>query len=128
MTKYKLTFSRCFCVDQDRNRIFGEALYTNHIDFQMKCECSRKAAQFKESLDLSGTYNFIKCDEMGSFFNVQCLNDSCLCVDPLTGSPTSIVYNITDIDKLQEYDSTGAKGSGCCKLILILLNYKYWVL
>lgn len=95
-------YSSCYCVDQQGERIFGEALYTPGMGILMRCECSRMEMSLRNLLKVDSKSNyFVRCDEMGSYDRLQCVGDKCVCVDHHTGSPTSPMYNQTNLDDLQ---------------------------
>uniref|UniRef100_A0A1B0DFV3 Thyroglobulin type-1 domain-containing protein n=1 Tax=Phlebotomus papatasi TaxID=29031 RepID=A0A1B0DFV3_PHLPP len=85
----------CYCVDTEGRRIFGEALNIRGIEILMKCECSRQESSLGRVLETDMRVPFVRCNEMGSFDQLQCIKDQCLCVDIHSGFPTSDVVNIT---------------------------------
>lgn len=99
---------RCYCVDTEGRRIFGEALNIRGIGILMKCECSRQEASLGTVLETDMRVPFVRCNEMGSFDQLQCIKDQCLCVDIHSGFATSHVVNIT---------SQGLQTLPCCKNI-----------
>ncbi|XP_055532224.1 uncharacterized protein LOC129722641 [Wyeomyia smithii] len=85
----------CYCVDEDGNRIFGEAVHTANIQISMRCECARLAAKAQKLLSSRYPIFTSRCDSKGSFDQLQCVDDICTCVDMHSGEPTSDRKNIT---------------------------------
>uniref|UniRef100_A0A182J2H6 Uncharacterized protein n=1 Tax=Anopheles atroparvus TaxID=41427 RepID=A0A182J2H6_ANOAO len=71
----------CFCVDEEGNRIFGEAVNTANIQISMRCECSRLAVKARKLLNSQYPVLTSRCDSKGSFDQLQCVDDMCVCVD-----------------------------------------------
>uniref|UniRef100_A0A182QB15 Thyroglobulin type-1 domain-containing protein n=1 Tax=Anopheles farauti TaxID=69004 RepID=A0A182QB15_9DIPT len=85
----------CYCVDEDGKRIFGEAVHTASIQISMRCECSRLAAKARTLLNSQYPVLTSRCDSKGSFDQLQCVEDMCVCVDMHTGRPSSDLRNVT---------------------------------
>lgn len=101
LIKCSIHIFSCYCVDNEGDRIFGEALNGPNMFVMMHCQCSRQEAKLRRLLDIHESNHFIRCNSMGSYDRLQCLGDKCLCVDQHTGSPASPVYNITNLSDLQ---------------------------
>lgn len=117
LSKY---FSRCYCIDQDGKRIFGEAAFTSLPDFDLQCsklssvklrslwfvhfsECSRDYTDAAKIIgqDLNPGDHF-RCAPNGDYDILQCIEDKCLCVDANDGAPSypdKDLVNITLISK-----------------------------
>ncbi|XP_058831484.1 uncharacterized protein LOC131690044 [Topomyia yanbarensis] len=85
----------CYCIDEDGNRIFGEAVHTASIQISMRCECSRLAAKAQRLLNSRYPIFTSRCDSKGSFDQLQCVDDICTCVDMHSGQPSTDRKNIT---------------------------------
>ncbi|KAI4455169.1 secreted modular calcium-binding protein [Holotrichia oblita] len=95
---------RCFCVDSEGNRIFGDAFSLDADD--MTCACSR----YRAALEASGDHVFVSlhCDSMGNYDPLQCdvNSEQCWCVEPKTGDLTSAVLPMNLMTKLPCYNET----------------------
>uniref|UniRef100_A0A6M2DWG9 Putative thyroglobulin type i repeat protein n=1 Tax=Xenopsylla cheopis TaxID=163159 RepID=A0A6M2DWG9_XENCH len=98
----------CYCVSEDGERIFGEDIYSQSADLLMNCRCSR-AAHIASQLN-SGwmPYQPMRCSSTGSFEQLQCLDDFCMCVYPVSGDPVSNPVNMTT-DGLSKLDCYNEK-------------------
>uniref|UniRef100_A0A182JX45 Thyroglobulin type-1 domain-containing protein n=1 Tax=Anopheles christyi TaxID=43041 RepID=A0A182JX45_9DIPT len=85
----------CYCVDEEGKRIFGEAVHTASIQISMRCECSRLAAKARTLINSQYPVLTSRCDSKGSFDQLQCVDDMCVCVDMHSGHPTSDLRNVT---------------------------------
>lgn len=83
----------CFCVNEAGERIFGEALPHQ----EQHCECSRMNDNMKKLLAQSFPFFSMRCKSDGSYENLQCFGDLCICVDEKSGSQTSDVMKIYDL-------------------------------
>uniref|UniRef100_A0A182U041 Thyroglobulin type-1 domain-containing protein n=1 Tax=Anopheles melas TaxID=34690 RepID=A0A182U041_9DIPT len=58
-------------------------------------KCSRLAAKARTLLNSQYPVLTSRCDSKGSFDQLQCVDDMCVCVDMHTGRPTSDLRNVT---------------------------------
>lgn len=70
---------RCFCVNNNGDRIFGWDWWRNSEN--MTCACSRK----RNDLESQGLITTLHCDQNGNFEELQCDNGICWCAEPETG-------------------------------------------
>lgn len=102
---------RCFCVDENGDRIFGEDVHSDFNWITMKCgefyleysiryichsverkECSRMHRKLQMMMDASGSVNnqlaamASRCLDDGSFDPLQCMDGSCVCVKRYFGT------------------------------------------
>ncbi|CAH1991359.1 unnamed protein product [Acanthoscelides obtectus] len=91
----------CYCVSKNGTRIFGETDFIGVPSFTMQCKCSR---DYEEALLITGQdlgpHQHFRCSADGSYDQLQCIDDSCLCVNPFDGSPTYPEDPLTDISKI----------------------------
>lgn len=100
---------RCFCYDEQGERIFGMQFRKDAND--MICECSRLVNRLEEE----GRSHTIHCLENGNFDELQCDGGICWCADEKTGH---IQLNTIAV---QESLWTMLP---CCKLLELCYNYK----
>ncbi|XP_045457535.1 uncharacterized protein LOC123667740 [Melitaea cinxia] len=76
----------CFCQSEDGEKLFGEIPYTG-VFVNMPCQCSRMAHKIEKLIGKDVPYPVfgLRCTSNGNFNPVQCLNNICYCVDPITG-------------------------------------------
>lgn len=71
---------RCFCNNEDGERIFGWDWWRNSA--QMTCACSR----WRHKLEKKGVSGaFLRCSQNGNYEELQCTTKVCWCADPMTG-------------------------------------------
>ncbi|KAG5679876.1 hypothetical protein PVAND_009413 [Polypedilum vanderplanki] len=85
----------CFCVNEKGERIFGDAPHRQNIEHVMHCGCSRLNDKLKDLVEQRFPFFTIRCKSDGSFDTLQCFGNLCLCIDSITGSPTSEIKNLT---------------------------------
>lgn len=71
-------------------------------------ECSRLYSTYADIMQPKIPYFSIRCDEIGSYDILQCIDDVCICVDKFSGDITSSSFNKT----------IGIKQMPCCKFHL----------
>ncbi|CAH4032616.1 unnamed protein product [Pieris brassicae] len=76
----------CFCQSEEGERLFGEVLYTGSMQ-NMPCRCSRFNDEIKKTIDKSTPYPVAgpRCTSDGNFNPIQCLNNTCYCVNRIIG-------------------------------------------
>ena len=68
--------------------IYAPVSLTDYCD--MFCFCLTDSITDTDCLTLQETAPYVRCDpNTGNFQQIQCNNGLCVCVDPLTGVPTS---------------------------------------
>ncbi|KAK2717667.1 uncharacterized protein LOC136038710 [Artemia franciscana] len=72
--------TRCYCVDEANNRIYGTASYNDRG--MMNCACSRKVAELQKNANRNDVT--LHCDPFGNYEQLQCDDGICWCVNPLT--------------------------------------------
>lgn len=92
--------STCYCVDEDGNRLHGEALYTEKDE--MDCEC---ALHWKRNADQGLEVGF-RCLANGNLDSLQCNEDFCLCYNSTLGQLTQGPYAPESMILLDCYDPT----------------------
>ncbi|KAK7792204.1 hypothetical protein R5R35_000488 [Gryllus longicercus] len=76
--------SICYCIEPSNGkRIFGEAVFSDYAT-QMSCSCSLAAW---EASKLGEKSDYFRCLPDGQYDELQCVDDECICVDKITGSP-----------------------------------------
>ncbi|XP_063382633.1 uncharacterized protein LOC134669038 [Cydia fagiglandana] len=74
---------RCFCSDEDGNRIFGQMWRSEASE--MTCACSRRRAE----LEAQGRSDVtLHCTPTGNYEPLQCDDGFCWCAEASTGQPT----------------------------------------
>ncbi|XP_063699099.1 uncharacterized protein LOC134829777 [Culicoides brevitarsis] len=97
----------CHCLNKDGQRIFGEAVETEAIEFYMKCECARLSDSAREVIEPQFPIMTARCDMKGSFDALQCMNDECFCTDSNGGLNGDENVNITKgLSELPCYNKT----------------------
>uniref|UniRef100_T1IVS3 Thyroglobulin type-1 domain-containing protein n=1 Tax=Strigamia maritima TaxID=126957 RepID=T1IVS3_STRMM len=94
----------CFCVDKDGNRIFGDFPLLEAE--QANCACSLMEVKLEEAAKVTGQFDHVICQKNGNFHKLQCLRDTCFCVNETTGNLTSSIVPKTVVDQLSCYDKT----------------------
>ncbi|XP_068893390.1 thyroglobulin-like [Tenebrio molitor] len=122
----------CFCVDNEGERIFGEIPYTSIAELTMKCECSRKQKQAEKFIGRTLHPNeYFRCTENGDYDVIQCIDDKCMCTDPLDGIPTyptTASINMEDISNktldcfIEGVHETGKFYYACAESYLEILD------
>ncbi|KAL0872083.1 hypothetical protein ABMA27_004506 [Loxostege sticticalis] len=74
---------RCFCSDENGNRIFGQMWRTDARE--MTCACSRRRAELEATQKRGVT---LHCTANGDYEPLQCDDGMCWCAQPKTGQPT----------------------------------------
>ncbi|KAJ4439845.1 hypothetical protein ANN_07973 [Periplaneta americana] len=92
---------KCFCVDVNGKRIFGEALWSEASN--MTCACSRRVEELRANGRLDVT---LHCDTQGNFEELQCDNGVCWCAEERTGVPKSRVLPEGMMKTLPCYNAT----------------------
>lgn len=92
-------------MDKDGERIFGDTNDMSHAELLLHCGCSRVESILKTIIESRYPLFSARCDSRGSFDPVQCFDDQCVCVDIVSGTPVSTVYNMT----------TGISAMPCCE-------------
>lgn len=104
---------RCFCFNNEGNKIFGWDWRVTETN--MTCACS----QYRARLEANGRQDVIQhCSQNGNFEEVQCDRDICWCADPLTGAV---------IDNTIMVPMTMWKVLPCCKSIFTYYCNNYVV-
>jgi hypothetical protein len=85
----------CFCVNENGERIFGDAVHHRNIEHIMHCECSRMNDKLKDLVQQRFPFFTTRCKSDGSFDPLQCFGNLCVCIDERSGSPTSDAKNFT---------------------------------
>lgn len=98
---------RCYCLDKNGERIFGDSNDMSHADILLHCGCSRVESTLSSIIVSRYPLFAARCDSSGSFDRLQCFDDQCVCVDIVSGTPVSTVYNMT----------MGLSAMPCCKCI-----------
>lgn len=116
----KVFICRCFCVNEEGERIFGEVLY-EHINRELinACQCSRFHEKLKK-LDFGFKKATLtaRCTDDGSFDPLQCFGDICYCVEPTFGYSVSGPYNMTLL-------GNNFIGLPCCEYYDLFCNLIY---
>lgn len=97
----------CFCVNEEGERIFGDAIESDATDIEMKCECSRMVNYARGIIEQQHPIMTARCDSKGSYDVLQCMNNHCFCSDP-TGDLSSERRNISE----------GISSLPCCEYAL----------
>ncbi|XP_063919578.1 uncharacterized protein LOC135134721 [Zophobas morio] len=104
--KGERTTGRCFCFDEDGNRLFGQQWWAQAEN--MTCACSRrKAEMLVEDSENYVFFNSLHCNSMGNYEPLQCdvVSEQCWCADEQTGDLTSPVVPQVAVSKLPCYNS-----------------------
>ncbi|KAI5645499.1 thyroglobulin type-1 repeat domain-containing protein [Phthorimaea operculella] len=108
--KGDMFIGRCFCTDEDGNRIFGQ-MWRSEAS-QMTCACSRRRYELEKAGRNDVT---LHCTANGDYEVLQCDDGLCWCAEPKTGQPTVIPLPEEDMKHLP-----------CCKYdVTTLLNGDY---
>lgn len=99
--KGDLFTGRCFCADENGNRIFGQMWRREAAE--MTCACSRRRADMEASGDRVVT---LHCTTSGDYEPLQCDNGMCWCAQPKTGQPTVIPVREEDMNRLPCYSAS----------------------
>ncbi|VEN38843.1 unnamed protein product [Callosobruchus maculatus] len=91
----------CYCVSKSGSRIFGESDFSGVPSFTMQCKCSR---DYEEALLVTGQdlgpHQHFRCSADGSYDELQCIGEKCLCVNRFDGSPTYPDDPLVDINRI----------------------------
>ncbi|XP_050358723.1 uncharacterized protein LOC126779016 [Nymphalis io] len=98
----------CYCQSDDRERLFGEVVDTG-VFVNMPCRCSRMAHKVQTLIAKGLRYPVfgMRCTSDGNFNPVQCLGDTCYCVNRVTGERRGdqrVNLTTTHISELPCYD------------------------
>lgn len=107
---------RCFCVDKNGNRIFGEQQWA--VAENMTCACSRRVQELQDQGRKDVT---LHCNEQGNYEELQCDNGVCWCTEEKTGTPFSSILPENMMKMLPCYENASL-GSGYlrqCESLLI---------
>lgn len=75
-------------------------------------ECSRKQKQAEKFIGRTLHPNeYFRCTENGDYDVIQCIDDKCMCTDPLDGIPT---YPTTASINMEDISN---KTLDCCKIL-----------
>ncbi|KAM3966118.1 uncharacterized protein ACR2FA_012417 [Aphomia sociella] len=91
---------RCFCTDENGNRIFGQMWRSEASE--MACACSRRRAEL-EATERRGIT--LHCTTNGDYEPLQCDNGMCWCAVPKTGQPTVTPVPEKDMAQLPCYSA-----------------------
>ncbi|KAJ0178400.1 hypothetical protein K1T71_006223 [Dendrolimus kikuchii] len=99
--KGDLFTGRCFCSDENGNRIFGQ-MWRNEAT-EMTCACSRRRSE----LEASGRKVVsLHCTTTGDYEPLQCDLGMCWCAEPKTGQPTTTPVLEADMKMLPCYSGS----------------------
>ncbi|XP_041987601.1 uncharacterized protein LOC121739287 isoform X2 [Aricia agestis] len=90
---------RCFCSDENGNRIFGQMWRNEASD--MTCACSRR----RHELEATGRSVTLHCTANGDYEPLQCDDGLCWCADPGSGQPTVTPVPQADMKLLPCYSA-----------------------
>uniref|UniRef100_A0A4Q8K3G7 U3-Liphistoxin-Lsp1b_1 n=1 Tax=Liphistius sp. SGP-2016 TaxID=1905180 RepID=A0A4Q8K3G7_9ARAC len=94
---------KCFCVNKDGKRIFGQE--ERHLAANMTCACSRAMSIMQQQKkDSWMTKPQEHCTPSGDYDDLQCVDDLCYCADPATGGVIGKVTAMSFIELLPCYD------------------------
>ncbi|KAJ2944259.1 hypothetical protein O0L34_g18242 [Tuta absoluta] len=110
---------RCFCVDEDGNRIFGQ-MWRSEAS-QMTCACSRRRSELEKEGRNDVT---LHCTTHGDYEVLQCDDGLCWCAEPKTGQPTVIPLPEEDMKYLPCYSARvmGAQYLRKCESVVHALS------
>ncbi|KAK3872394.1 hypothetical protein Pcinc_022521 [Petrolisthes cinctipes] len=95
---------RCICVDPYGNRIFGDAFPSNEEEYDnMNCKCSREVWERQIAGESSVT---LHCAVNGNYEALQCEDDWCYCIDPLTATLIGLQLPKEAVSRLPCYNET----------------------
>ncbi|KAK5648437.1 hypothetical protein RI129_003329 [Pyrocoelia pectoralis] len=93
----------CFCVSAEGDRIFGEVLFTPAPHFTLTCECSR---MFNKAIQIENRYlnpsEYFRCQSNGDYDVLQCIDNTCFCVDADNGHLTYPDLNPVNITSVSQ--------------------------
>ncbi|CAH2237898.1 jg16701 [Pararge aegeria aegeria] len=86
---------RCFCSDENGNRIFGQ-MWRSEAN-EMSCACSRKRHELETK---HGKLSTLHCTSNGDYEKLQCDEGMCWCVETKTGQPITPPVQEVDMRRL----------------------------
>ncbi|XP_050351890.1 uncharacterized protein LOC126774413 isoform X1 [Nymphalis io] len=99
--KGDLFVGRCFCSDDEGNRIFGQMWRRDASE--MTCACSRRRHELEKSRNKMST---LHCTSTGDYEPLQCDDGMCWCANPKTGQPTVAPLPESDMSMLPCYSAS----------------------